>query len=377
MSYDIAPKFIIKDNSNNYSYWLYKVFDLTDDGHLRVYVDRTELKSLAKLNNFDFETDVNVSVITSEEAAVKINEQLVKDKESDDDLDDDLDDNPKIAFIFNSTVKHMFGNALGGNSDNLLYTGGDDDAPLASPFTEAGNFESQYNNSSSDLGGNRVTYAIFLKNENDKGDKYYILNEQVRKNVIESDNQHTALQYMYMILIGVTLLTLMFNYNNVKLSHIVFFVFFVGYGFFYKYVSTFIISQFKSALKSVKTSDTITQLMLYIKIVVLTLVAISIPLISLTSFGENDVGLSEISDYTSSITENIMSQGSDLLESAQNTISDNMEGLKDSLGNAREGLEGGLDYVKDGMSNIGDNIRERVDNTFGEGDARQPESSVQ
>tara|TARA_Y100000748_G_C15494320_1_gene487664 strand:- start:1452 stop:2564 length:1113 start_codon:yes stop_codon:yes gene_type:complete len=370
MGYDIAPKFIIKDNSNNHSYWLYKVFDSTEGVHERAYVTSTELKSLAKLNNFDFESDVNVSVISSGEVAVKINEQLVKDKES----DVGLDNNPKIAFIFNSTVKQMFGNALGGDTQNVLYTGAAYND--ASPFTEAGNFESQYN-SGSDLGGEDVTYAIFLKNENDKGDKYYILNEQVRKNVIESDNQHRALQYMYMILIGVTVLTLMFNYNNVKLSHIVFFVFFVGYGFFYKYISTFIISQFKSALKSVKTSDTITQMMLYIKIVMLTLVAISIPLISLTSFGENDVGLSEISDYTSSITENIMSQGSDLLESAQNTISDNMEGLKDSLGNAREGLEGGLDYVKDGMSNIGDNIRERVDNTFGEGDARQPESSVQ
>lgn len=323
---DTVPTHIASDVSNNLSYWLYPSYDLSGSTYELTSKTVSQFKSLAKLNNFDFVTDINTSLL--------------------------FDNTDKITNGVNyaSSTQKIFLNA-GGNVRNLFVGDNGGVVTLYQDDGYSGVFDGTWNPLGVADSSDQAEYAIFSKIDNDKIDKFSLLDKQMRNNITMSENQHTALQHIYVFLIIISILSLLFNFNSLNISHIVFFLFFVGYGFVYQEISLFIISQFKSVMKSIKTADYTTQFLHYIKIVLLTLLALFIPLSTLTTFGAYDVPLTDVTNYTQSVTEDAAQYGNEFAESARDTFNNGADAISNVVEDVR-------DNVQTTMENVGDRIGE-------------------
>ena len=337
-----VPTHIASDVSNNLSYWLYPSYDLSGTTYVLTSKTVAQFKSLAKLNNFDFVTDINTSLLDDNRNNI-IN-----------DVSYIAGSTQKIFLNYGGVVKKLFVGDNSGATSAELYI---NDGSSSTPFSGSNNPNTYENAGMSEL----AEYAILIKIDNDKIDKFSLLDKQMRNNITMSENQHTALQYIYVFLIIISILSLIFNFDSLNISHIVFFLFFVGYGFVYQEISLFIISQFKSVMKSIKTADYTTQFLHYIKIVLLTLLALFIPLSTLTKFGAYDVPLTDVTDYTQSITEDAVQYGNEFAEGARDTFNNGADAISNVVDGVRDNVQTTIENVGDRISDIKNSASDMTD----------------
>ena len=176
-------------------------------------------------------------------------------------------------------------------------------------------------------------------------------------------------------MVGISLLTLLFNLQKLKISYIIFVLLFVGYGLYYKNISLFIISQFKSISKSMKEVDSVNQLYLYFKALVLLLISIFIPVVAFILFNTPyDASISEVKDYADNIVDDIKDYGGNLYEKASekvgeatSTVANTADSIKDTINTTATGvIESANDIKKDIYDQsikIKDDVMDYVDNS--------------
>tara|TARA_X000000368_G_scaffold388261_1_gene349640 strand:- start:268 stop:1362 length:1095 start_codon:yes stop_codon:yes gene_type:complete len=330
----IPPTKIAEDISNNYTYWLF-----TADASYNV----TDMKHIAQLNNFNFVNNIDNTILASNghnviNAMISINEPS---------------DFTPIFVYANNGPKIMYYQS----SDKTLLTteSGGDDIVLSNdmPLLPAGDA--------------MASHAIFIKQNDDKTSKFDLLETQIKQNIITADNQHTALQFIYIFLIVISILSLMFNFDKIKISHIVFLLFFICYGVFYKYISTLLVMQFKDAIGSIKNSDSVNQLIIFIKLICIATSIFVVPLLTLIFFNTPyDAPLSDVTDYTKTVVGDVVGDvvdyGSEFVENSQNVINEGVSTLSDGVGDIQNNIKNSVDGVSQAVGDIG----EKVSGTVGD-----------
>jgi hypothetical protein len=344
-----APQKIIEDLSNNTSYWLY-----TND----TATTASNFQYVAELNSFDFHNNVNENIVKSSEFSDNLINAMTAVGAS---------GTIEIFIRLNNESYVIYFSAPGGGGGakkiTLTHGGG---APQLQ----------DYDTSITVLAGARTSkYAIVMKQNQDKSDDYVILEKQIRNNVIISKNQHVALQYIYIFLILISILGLLFNFQNVRLMHIIFLLLFIGYGFVYQNISMFIISQFKQVIQKMQVSDSTTQLMLYIKMVLLALLAFSLPLLSMLSFNPSyDMPISEVADLGQSSMNDAIDYGNDLVDNIKENTQEAADAFKERISDARDAVTDVTDNVRENISNVTDsvtNLKDNIVDRFSSEDASQ------
>lgn len=321
-----APTKIADDLDNNSSYWFY-----TADSEK----DFIEMKHIAQLNNFDFVNNIDLNVLADND-----NQNLLKNTI----LELEPSGTSLIFLKQDNNIKKLYYDPNNGALGVALGAG-------VSQFNAGTTLEDASNSSDA------TKYAIFIKQNEDKTSKFDLLESQIKNNIITADNQHTALQFIYLFLIVISILSLLFNFDKIRISHIIFLVFFIGYGVFYKYISTFIVMQFKDAMISIKYSDSTSQLLSYLKVVLIATVAFVVPLLSLMLFNTSyDAPLSDVTDYTKSVVGDAVDYGSELVENSQNVINEGVSTLSDSVGDARNSIQGAAEGVSETVGDISQTV---------------------
>ena len=332
----VAPTKIADDLDNNSSYWFY-----TADSE-KSFI---EMKHIAQLNNFDFVNNIDLNILADNN-----NQDLFKNT-----ILELAPSGTSLIFLKqDNTIKKLY------------YDPGTDSTSNGLLGVDSGTGVSQFisttvlaNAQASDA----TKYAIFIKQNEDKTSKFDLLESQIKNNIITADNQHTALQFIYLFLIVISILSLLFNFDKIRISHIIFLVFFIGYGVFYKYISTFIVMQFKDAMISIKYSDSTSQLLSYLKVVLIATVAFVVPLLSLMLFNTSyDAPLSDVTDYTKSVVGDAVDYGSELVENSQNVINEGVSTLSDSVGDARNSIQGAAEGVSETVGDISQTVSDSANN---------------
>tara|TARA_Y100000389_G_C17412872_1_gene491983 strand:+ start:448 stop:1527 length:1080 start_codon:yes stop_codon:yes gene_type:complete len=325
----IPPTKIAEDISNNYSYWLF-----TADASYNV----TDMKHIAQLNNFNFVNNIDLTILASNELNV-INAMGS--------INVGTDFTPIFVYADNEP-KIMYYQS----SDNTLLT------------TESGGGDIVLSNDTPLLpaaGDAMASNAIFIKQNDDKTSKFDLLETQIKQNIITADNQHTALQCIYIFLIVISILSLMFNFDKIKISHIVFLLFFICYGVFYKYISTLLVMQFKDAIGSIKTSDSVNQLIIFIKLICIVTSIFVVPLLTIIFFNTPyDAPLSDVTDYTKTVVGDVVDYGSEFVENSQNVINEGVSTLSDGVGDIQNNIKNSADGVSQAVGDIGGTVSETV-----------------
>ena len=335
MSSPIAPSHIADDVNNNFSYWLYTAdTPKTTDA----------MKNIAKLNNFDFVNDIDINVLDTNQIELKRAIQNIEPSST-----------SVIFLVYDKIVSILYYDPTNGDDGYLAL--GDGDSALqfgaSAPPMEA----------PSEI---TTKFAIFIKQNSDKTTKFHMLENQIKNNIVTAQNQNKALVYMYVFLVMISILSLLFNFDKVQLSHIGFLIFFIGYGVFYKHISTFIVMQFKSVATSLKSADSASQLLQYIKLVVLTTFAFFVPLLSLMLFNTTyDVPLSDATDYTKSLIDGAVDYGSGLIDNSREIVNDGVGSLSQNVGNVQNTVNDAVGSVSNTVSNIGETVSSSV-NTISE-----------
>lgn len=328
----IPPSKIADDMNNNLSYWLYTADDnKTADA----------MKNIAKLNNFDFVNNIDITLLNDNQEQLK---QAVKSIITD-------EATYPIFLIYDNVAKVVYYDPTptAGYNDGVLGT------DTGYSLTTLDN--TVFVNAESTT----ARFAIFIKENSDKTSKYDLLENQIKNNVVTVENQHGALVYMYVFLIIISILSLMFNYDKIKLTHIVFLIFFIFYGFFYQHISTFIVMQFKDVMVSIKSTDSTNQLIQYIKLVLLVSIAFFVPLLSLMLFNTSyDVQLSDATDYTKSIIDGAVDYTSGLVDSSKDTLNDGISNISENVGNVQNSVNDVVGSVSDTVGNIGETVSNSV-----------------
>ena len=345
-----APQKIIEDPSNNTSYWLY-----TND----TPTTASKFQYVAELNSFDFHNNVNENIVKSTEFSSNLIDAMTAV---------DASGTRAIFIRLNNESYVMYFSAPGG--------GGGGAKKITLTHGDRANQLKDYGTSITVLAGARISkYAIVMKQNQDKSDDYVILEKQIRNNVIISKNQHVALQYIYIFLILISILGLLFNFQNVRLMHIIFLLLFIGYGFVYQNISMFIISQFKQVIQKMQVSDSTTQLMLYIKMVLLTLLAFSLPVLSMLSFNSSyDMPISEVADLGQSSMNDAIDYGNDLVDNIKENTQEAADAFKERISDARDAVTDVTDNVRENISNVTDsvtNLKDNIVDRFSSEDASQ------
>jgi len=341
-----APQKIIEDLSNNTSYWLY-----TNDTHTTA----SKFQYVAELNSFDFHNNVNENIIKSDEFSNNLmNAMTIVEAPS-----------TSPIFIRFNNESYVIYYSVEGSSERLTIGDGSDTSQLK-----------DFDTSITMPAGTRTSkYAIVMKQNQDKTDDYVILEKQIRNNVIISKNQHVALQYIYIFLILISILGLLFNFQNVRLMHIIFLLLFIGYGLVYQNISMFIISQFKQVIQKMQVSDSTTQLMLYIKMVLLALLAFSLPVLSMLSFNSSyDMPISEVADLGQSSMNDVIDYGNDLVDNIKENTQEAADAFKERISDARDAVTDVTDNVRENISNVTDsvtNLKDNIVDRFSSEDASQ------
>ena len=269
-----------------------------------------------------------------------------------------------------STLKEIIGNLEDSNTSpiflvynnvvKLIYY----DPTINALGTDVGGSVLQFSSSSlvlNDAGDNLSKHAIFIKENEDKISKYELLEDQVKNNIISAENQNSALQYIYIFLLLISILSLMYNFDKIKLSHIAFLIFFIGYGFFYKYISMFIVIQFKDVMNSLKYTDSTTQLLSYLKLVLIATVSFLVPLLSLILFNTTyDVPLSDATDYTKSVIDNAVDYSSGIIETSRDTLNDGVSSISDGVDSVKNNVTDAVGTVSNTVGNIGETVSSSV-----------------
>ena len=171
------PSKIADDLNNNSSYWLY-----ADDDK-----DATDMKYVAQLNNFDFVNNVDIAVIDDNQEEIK---SIVGDL------------NPSnvspIYLIHGNVAKVIY---FDPTNEKIGTKTGNDVLPLTR--------DSVIHTPPDNL---MTKYAIFIKQNDDKTSKFGLLEHQIKDNKITAENQHTALQYIYIFLIVISILSLILQF---------------------------------------------------------------------------------------------------------------------------------------------------------------------
>ena len=124
--------------------------------------------------------------------------------------------------------------------------------------------------------------------------------------------------------------------------------------------------QFKSVATSLKSADSASQLLQYIKLVVLTTFAFFVPLLSLMLFNTTyDVPLSDATDYTKSLIDGAVDYGSGLIDNSREIVNDGVGSLSQNVGNVQNTVNDAVGSVSNTVSNIGETVSSSV-NTISE-----------
>ena len=230
-------------------------------------------------------------------------------------------------------------------------------------FLDADNSTSNLHGDEPDLyhrvgvGSNSVTHMIVVKNLNDNLLDSTLLSSSENKNT--SLNQNTALKYILIILIVISLINMGINYNTINISHLIVFVLFLIYYYYYDYFSLYLLLKFKEAIYTSKKVNTTNQITSYLYILLLCCISLFFPIMVFsifnTDFLNNDITDAGVGDAVESATSNVTSSFNSIKDMADDgfeqatSASDNLRNLNasdvsDSFKNAAGST------LKDGMN---------------------------
>ena len=123
----------------------------------------------------------------------------------------------------------------------------------------------------------------------------------------------------------------------------------------------FIVIQFKEVLKSLKYTDSSTQLLSYIKLVLISTISFLVPLISLMLFNTTyDAPLSDVTDYTASVVGDAVNYGSDFVENSKEVLNDGVSTLSNGVENVQNSVNNAVVNVSETVGNISETVGDSV-----------------
>lgn len=179
----------------------------------------------------------------------------------------------------------------------------------------------------------------------------------LKTNTNTSENQNTALKYIFSFLMIISLYAIGTNLDKVKITHIVIYLCFVLYAFFYNTFSTYLLDYFRKTFAYTSKSSSSTLILTYVKLISITALILLFPILIFLSFSAD---LSFITDSTNISVEDTFNDSKNIANDAFNDITENANNIANDISssadslreNINEGLESTTQAIKDTTDNI-------------------------
>ena len=259
-------------------------------------------------------------------------------------------------------------NPVGGSVTNIITADTSNNSyKLSSSGTTLPEFGSATAITDSDKSGTNFQYALVIQHTSDyyklMGRKYDLL----KNNTITAYNQETALKYIFVFFLFISLYTFTVSFNKLNLTHIIIYIFFIIYIFYHTSVSNYLLSNFKTTFYELKVAGTATQIITYLKIMFFMLLTLFMPLIVFSSVS-NEPFIPFMSATDNLNASETLESVSTAAEESYDTVSDAVKDTKESATTAlndvadsfTEATKGAADGIGESISNTVENIKDSV-----------------